>query len=533
MKRVISFILAAVILSSNVFAVKAEQLENIINETWQNMYNTVSEPVVGSIGGEWAVIGLARGNKKADQSYYDRYYDNVQKYVKECSGILHTKKYTEYSRVILGLTAIGKNPQDVGGYNLLEPLGDFEKTILQGLNGPVWALIALDSKNYSIPVNKSARIQATREMYVNEIISRQNTDGGFSLSRNSTTSDPDITGMALTALSNYTDNPKVKESTERAVGFLSSVQNGQGGFKETNAASSESTVQVIVGLSALNIRYDDERFTKNGKNLLDNLLSFYTEKGKFLHTYNGDGENQMATEQALYALDAIYRMNEGKAKLFDMKDVKLSYASSGNTYDKHEDVKINGIIYPSKSFSDIKGHKNEKAIKELATRGIINGKSEDIFDPDATMTRMEFATMVVKALGLKPKENNRFSDVESGKWFSPYIGTGADYGIITGIGDNRFNPNGTITKQEASAMVMRMAKLCGMNTESTEREISDMLAQFADYVVCADWARPSLAFCYKENILNQSDMDIKPTAQILRGEMAEMLYRVLAGAKLI
>ena len=71
--------------------------------------------------------------------------------MKEHEGNLHDKKYTEYSRVIVALTAIGKNPADVAGYNLLTPLGDYEKTIWQGMNGPIWALIALDSGNYDMP----------------------------------------------------------------------------------------------------------------------------------------------------------------------------------------------------------------------------------------------------------------------------------------------------------------------------------------------------------------------------------------------
>ena len=84
-------------------------------------------------------------------NYYDDYYARVEKYVKNCAGVLHERKYTEYSRVILALTAIGRDPSNVAGYNLLTPLGDFEKTIWQGLNGPIWALIALDSGSYDIP----------------------------------------------------------------------------------------------------------------------------------------------------------------------------------------------------------------------------------------------------------------------------------------------------------------------------------------------------------------------------------------------
>ena len=129
----------------------ALNINDVIKDTANYIQKTVKNPQVGSVGGEWAVIGLARSEFDIPDSYYDNYYKNVEAYVKAADGILHDKKYTEYSRVILGLTAAGYDPTDVAGYDLTTALGDFEKTIWQGINGPVFALIALDSDNYSMP----------------------------------------------------------------------------------------------------------------------------------------------------------------------------------------------------------------------------------------------------------------------------------------------------------------------------------------------------------------------------------------------
>lgn len=101
--------------------------------------------------------------------------------VKACGGVLHPRKYTEYSRVILALTAIGADPRDVAGYDLLVPLGDFERTIAQGVNGAAFALLALDAGEYEIPRNPAAATQATRQMYVDTILARQLPDGGWNL----------------------------------------------------------------------------------------------------------------------------------------------------------------------------------------------------------------------------------------------------------------------------------------------------------------------------------------------------------------
>ena len=150
-------------------AVSDERLADAVTDTAAYMYRTVKDPQVGSIGGEWAVLGLARSGYEVPEEYYQKYYATVESYVKACDGVLHDKKYTEYSRLIVALSSIGKDARDVAGYDLTKPLGDYGKTIWQGLNGPIWALIALDSKDYPMPENPEAATQATRQMYIDRI----------------------------------------------------------------------------------------------------------------------------------------------------------------------------------------------------------------------------------------------------------------------------------------------------------------------------------------------------------------------------
>ena len=514
------------------------ELQTAMETSTAYMLRTVQEPQVGSVGGEWAVIGLARSGCDVPQSYWDQYYNTVEDYVEDHKGNLHDKKYTEYSRVIVALTAIGANPADVAGYNLLTPLGDFDKTIWQGINGPMWALIALDSGNYAMPQNDKAATQATRQMYVDEILSRQLEDGGWNLTDKGGDgqSDPDITGMALQALAGYQDQANVRQAIDRALTCLSNLQESDGGYASHNTSSSESVVQVIVGLCALGIDLQDARFVKNGHTLLDNLLSYQNQDGSFLHTSAGGGDNQMASEQGLYGLVAAQRAVTGKIALYEMNDVTIHVTGvpveTIGLPGKHADVKpvpVSGSV----SFADVTGHTNQKAIEDLASRGIINGKGENRFDPNATMTRAEFAAIIVRSLGLTPKATNAFTDVAADAWYAGYVGTAYSYGIITGVGNGRFNPSGTITRQEAAVMVARAAKLCGMDTELENYEILNTLAQFTDYVTIAQWAQESLAFCYGEDILDQSDLNVEPNRAILRCEIAEMLHRMLGSAKLL
>ena len=525
------------------FAAADSRVAPDISKTASYVYSLVKSPQVGSIGGEWAVLGLARSGYSVPNEYYQNYYATVEEYVKACKGVLHEKKYTEYSRVTVALTAIGKDPTNVAGYNLLTPLGDYDKTIWQGLNGPIWALIALDAGNYAMPKNTSATTQATRQMYVDRILACELPDGGWSLTGGTSastneSSDADITGMALQALAKYQDQAAVKTATEKALACMSKMQGTTGGFASWGTSNSESDVQMLVALCELGISLDDSRFVKNGKTILDDLLTYYQSDGSFRHTADGVGSNQMAAEQGFYALVAVSRAQSGKNSLYRMSD-HISIGTSGTIgkgeglAGKNADVKSVAITSPGKTFADISGHKNQPAIEALAARGIINGINDTSFAPNDTISRAEYAAIVVRSLSLVQKANGKFSDVPSGAWYAGAVGTANVYGIVNGTSDTTFEPYGAITREQAAAMTARAAKLCGMKTSYDTASIRDILAQFGDYVTSSSWARESLAFCYDKNVLDNTDLNIRPQQAILRCEVAQMLYNLLGSANLL
>ena len=289
-----------------------------IEKTARYLQAQILEPTCAAVGGDWLVFGLARSGLKVPQKYFDAYYKNVEDYIVSVNGVLSRKKNTEYSRVILAMSAIGKNPANVAGFNLLLPLGDFDETVRQGVNGAIFALLALDSGNYEIPENPDAAVQATREGYVEEILSRQNEDGGWSLAGG--TSDVDLTAMALQALAKYRSDAAVSGAVERGLAWLEWEQEPNGAYLSWDEENSESVSQVIVALTELGVSLDDERFVKNGQTLPQVLERFACEDGSYRHTLNGGGD-EMATEQALYALAAIHRAETGETTLYDMTDV--------------------------------------------------------------------------------------------------------------------------------------------------------------------------------------------------------------------
>ncbi len=532
---------------AKVTSVNMTVLDSAILDTAKYMHRVVKKPQVGSVGGEWAVFGLARSGYTVPDKYYQDYYATVEKYVAECKGELHKVKYTEYSRLIFTLTSIGRDPSNVAGYNLLTPLGDYKKTIKQGLNGPIWALISLDSGNYPIPKNPNATVQATRDMYINRILECQLSDGGFSLTGGTSketkdsTSDPDITGMALQALAKYQDKPAVKKVTEEALACMSKMQKLNGGYNSWGSENSESCVQVLCALNELGVSIDDPRFVKNGKTILDALMTYHLKGNGFLHVLQGTGSNQMASEQGFYGLISTKRALEGKSSLYRITDPLKVAPPDPNAPKSGEGlVSKNKIINPKpitiqgKTFPDISGvnaHANMTAIETLAAREIISGTQSGDFAPNENVTKAEFIITLVRSLGIISNEESFYSDDCS--MYSNYLDMALKHKLIDDISYQNFISESEITRQEAAKIIMRASELCGIETKLDAGQIRDILAQFGDYVNTEESSRKALAFCYSNEILSITELDIKPTEPMKRCEVAQVVFNMLGLANLI
>ena len=213
---------------------------------------------------------------------------------------------------------MGEDPSDVGGYNMLTPLADFEQTVFQGINGPIFALLALDGGNFEILEITTENTQATRDLYVDFIVNAQLPDGGWSLMGGE--AEIDLTAMAPQALAKYQDRKDVAEAIDKGLEILSSRQDETGSYQFSSGepVSSESVAQVIVALGELGISLDDPRFVKKGHTLMDALLQFKQADGGFSHLMDGESD-LLATEQGFYALVAANRLMQGEASLYRMK----------------------------------------------------------------------------------------------------------------------------------------------------------------------------------------------------------------------
>ena len=302
---------------------EAQDVSAVLNATMAQLATTVKEPTFGTSAGEWTVLSLARGEYYTkDNAYFTGYYDRIVDYVNEkaasinMNGALHKVKSTENSRLILALSSIGKDATAVGDWNLITPYNDFNWIKKQGINGVIFALIALDTNDYK------TEDTTIRQQCIDFLLDAQFEDGGWALS--GSTADPDITAMALQALAPYKSQSNVATAAEKAFATLSTIQNSNGGYASWGTVNSESCAQVIVACTAWGINPDtDSRFVKNNKSVVDAVLAHYSEEDAAFEHIIGSGANGMATDQACYALVAYNRFLKGKTSLYDMSDVSF------------------------------------------------------------------------------------------------------------------------------------------------------------------------------------------------------------------
>ncbi|MDD3879442.1 MAG: S-layer homology domain-containing protein, partial [Syntrophomonas sp.] len=172
---------------------------------------------------------------------------------------------------------------------------------------------------------------------------------------------------------------------------------------------------------------------------------------------------------------------------------------------------------PGSSLNDISNHWAAERIKDLLARGAIKGYPDGTFQPDATITRAEFITVVVKAFNLINPNGRVFTDT-SGHWAQDYIATATAAGIVGGYNDSNFGPNDPVTREQMAVIVVKAAQLTPIAAEN----------QFADSSNIAPWAREAVATAVNKQIIKgYPDNSFKPGSKANRAEAAAVIVNAL------
>jgi len=517
MKQKLSmFLMTLLVVLLIVVPVSAQSISTI------DAYKTTGKYIVKQVpnpkfGDEWFIIALARGDYDVPKDYYEKYYENVVKHVQSAKGELHNRKYTEYSRSIIALTAIGKDPTNVGGYNLVEKLSDFDKVVWQGPNGAYFALIALDTWGFELPKNATT----SRDKLIDHILSKQLVDGGWDLS--ATKADTDMTAMAIQALSTYKDQPDVGKSINRALATLQKMQEANGGYKSWGTTNSESVAQVITALSSLNINpKKDARFTE----VLNSFFTFYNEKdGGFKHVLKETASNGMATEQASYTLAAYNRLLAGKIKLYDMSDTKKSKPSTPVEENKPSTPieQEKPVTPPAKaSFKDIQSHWAKDDIEAAVAKGLLKGYEDNTFKPNNHLTRVQAVSILVRSLKLTSTGDAPFTDIQVyNESTRKEIAAAYEANLLTAkLG--KFSPSSPITREELAIMLNR-----AYTFKTGQAYAQGKIAPLNDIAKLSNESKKAITFLYDFEIAQGSNGAFQPSNSLTRAHAAKMFNNFL------
>lgn len=479
-------------------------------------------PSAADTYGDWEIFALARSGAKVPEGYYAAWLKLVERALDEAGGKL-SGPVTGNMRLALALLALDQTLTDVGGHDLLVIVTDTQWVCRTTVMGPAFGLLILKNAGGD---------EAAEAVYLQHLLEKQLADGGWALSGK--IADPDATAMTLQALSFYRQETGVEAAIDRGLARLSAMQEPTGGFTAWGTTGCESIAQTVIALTMLDIDLQDSRFVKNGNTLLDAMLAYRLDDGSFRHTPQGSYDI-MATHQALLALEALRREESGKPGIYDLADRVTVDRDFVGLPGKDPRVSVPGKTVNIPTFPDIGGLEEADAILALAHRGILNGVGDGTFAPKMEFTRAQFCAMAQRALTLPPYvvSADVFSDVPFGTWYRDAVLSAYGFGAVQGVGEGKFAPDRVITRQEAAVLLSRLAAVCGMNTEMNDTAVRNVLAQFGDWQTCADWAKAGLAFCYQNGILDDSVLNIDPTAPVTRAEAANLFYALLDASLLL
>ncbi|MNP05464.1 Endo-1,4-beta-xylanase A precursor [compost metagenome] len=192
------------------------------------------------------------------------------------------------------------------------------------------------------------------------------------------------------------------------------------------------------------------------------------------------------------------------------------------------------LISHQKAFSDTEEHWANDIINDLSSRMVVNGIDDMHYLPDAPITRAEFAAIIVRALGMDNKvKTTAFKDVGTLDWYNSAVAKAQEYGIIEGYKDGTFQPEKTVTREEAMVMIARAMKLADLDTNVNDADTKTILATFADGASVDAWAKQGVSTVVSNKMINGTDTGLLPKKDMTRAESTVLVYRLLEQAQLI
>ena len=184
--------------------------------------------------------------------------------------------------------------------------------------------------------------------------------------------------------------------------------------------------------------------------------------------------------------------------------------------------KTEGETDPEPTFRDCRKHWAREYVDAAAAAGWVSGVGNGLFAPDDALTRGMFVTMLAGLAGVNEADypGSRFADVAASAWYAPGVSWAASEGIVSGVGDGKFEPNRNITRQEMAVIMAGYLAWKGIDTTPGTEASAYNIADLDDI---APWALESVCFCYEKGLLSGRGTGFAPLANATRAEACVVL----------
>ena len=175
-----------------------------------------------------------------------------------------------------------------------------------------------------------------------------------------------------------------------------------------------------------------------------------------------------------------------------------------------------------------------EAVTFLTDKQVVVGYPDGLYRPDQKVTRGEFSTMVIKALGIYEKDIPlvfNYSDTKN-HWADRNIQVASYYGLVNGYGNGTFKPNEFVTRMEALTIILNALAPQNMDTEEAKHFVSI----YSDYSEIPDWALIAAGKCQMLGLvynLPGHETTLEPNRHALRGELARFLFNMVEAVKVM
>lgn len=195
---------------------------------------------------------------------------------------------------------------------------------------------------------------------------------------------------------------------------------------------------------------------------------------------------------------------------------------------------IYSLVWHPMEFADVANHWSREAVNDMGSRMVVEGTGLNRFEPNRDISRAEFASMLVKGLGLRPQQAQvlKFSDVSADAWYADAIQTAYAYGVLSGYADGTYRPEAKISRQEALILIANAMKITGLSDQLSS--VNGALDRYEDRMEVASSAYPAIEACIEAGLVTgRSSATLAPLANMTRAEAAALVQRLLQKSGLI